>query len=737
MWTEANAEPIFHIPATLSLVYDPCDVHPGGEVELRWYLTPEDGDGFEYDFEQGTLIEVNLMAWSPNFKVALDFEADFSAPFTNSNPDVFQDFAVGALGWGKNCLIEVGVGPLITTTFEGHQFYIPIRITNPPSSDQVKWKSGGQLHNLNFLTKIQNHVPDMALLKSTLEISPTYLGSIELAVEDPSAWLHQTDDDDIGLNVTIPDCIFGYDRSATGEFTWTSRDQYPRIELKSDDSDDLKWELESADQDCLPGGGKQVQDLSQESYRSGATEWPIIGEPDTILTVIRNAYSDVCSPYTSVSVNYYVDEGLGPVFIGNSTLTGTVQQLIDFNNGVVDSMITQFVYAPTNPEYIFTKSHAWVANDGYPCYVSEINPVAAAACPNWVVVENLTISSSNNRRVVSFSEPLPDFAFTELNYEGLAYADPNDTLIFDLKIKNRGIGWPPFFTMSEPADSVYVDGRVSFERRIGGEWNEVYINFIDAQLITPMAASGDGTFHFEYITPSEQTLQLYDPDRVRISFDVNDGSNPIDWVVWEKSFDNNTVETVLSVSHLPIVAYTSQILHIDGQAIIPGYRNFYAYAACPQYVYLYVADPSFSFSPPNIPPTGFLAQLGEGPQLSSPNDPTWTWVPVTYVKDFIDDNGDSYKVYRGNGCSLPLASANNTYIFRVSFDYSDEDRHYAFVDSDGWRLEKGAFNLYSPALAGRIYISIPSLSSWGIVTLVITLITIGAIVLNKLGGRTI
>jgi hypothetical protein len=276
------------------------------------------------------------------------------------------------------------------------------------------------------------------------------------------------------------------------------------------------------------------------------------------------------------------------------------------------------------------------------------------------------------------------------------------------------MSWPPDLTLTDPEDFIYVDCRVSYEKRVPPpiDWEEVIFEYIGQQLLTPMAQGSGGWYQFAYSIPLENELNPPEPlDRIRFVFEANDGSTPGNGVVWERSFQNNAEDASVFLSIYPDSALASGTLSGMNTAIDLDLPTVEVTAGCEQDVYLYVDDSSFLYVPDNIPPP-LGAWLGFGPVRSAPDDSLWTWYPCSFVRDHRDDSGDAWKVFQGDVCDFQIADTDtHSYCFRASLNVTSPDPAYVYVDSDGISTVDGHDNVYYYWLSGLVLTNTPVSSS--------------------------
>jgi hypothetical protein len=299
---------------------------------------------------------------------------------------------------------------------------------------------------------------------------------------------------------------------------------------------------------------------------------------------------------------------------------------------------------------------------------------------------------------VFFQRPLPDFALTEMHYDGQPAAHPDSLLVYDIMARNLGVDWPPQPAV-EHRDSVFVECRATFQRRVGIEWQDVYIQDLTPQLVTPMESHGDSLLHFEYLVPSEMVLQPFQPDRLEVRFSINGGNLPAAWRVWEPTFADNVCVHTLPVTDLPRRAWPSGVMYVSGQHIYPDYPDIVHHETCPQFVYLYLNDEALV---PAVPAPDLLVEIGAGPRNTPPTEMDWEWVPAVDVGDMLDAHGRWYKIYEADLCVIAPQPGARSYCFRATFDWQDEDPHYLYIDREGTGPEDIDHKGYDPSLAGLL-----------------------------------
>jgi hypothetical protein len=483
--------------------------------------------------------------------------------------------------------------------------------------------------------------------------------------------------------------------------------------LDTTESDDLVWELYADPNPCPPDSGKKAQDLAIKSFRVEERDYPIIDSTDTIVTVVRNVYGEVCSPYDSIIVDFYMDEGYGASPIGSVVLTAADQDLIDFNNGTTDSIVVVFAFTPMNPTYIFTEDHPWNSGDRNPRYKTALRPFPFTPCPDWIVMSALTRGTANDTTFVSFERPLPDFTVdTVFAVEMTPYVKTGDTLSFEMRVENRGIGWPPHQNLLHFEDSVYLQVIARHQRLVAGQWLDLY-DEAWKDLITPMDTNDYYQLQFQYY-PTPESVSVYAPiDRIVIDFQLNGGEDSLNSTVWERSFNNNTAEYELQFTEYVDCGFPAGSLFVNGDSLVYEYPYRNLDGICPQFVYVYLQDESFQYSPPDLEPPDVLVQIGIGPEcepdgpdadICRPSDSSWSWYPCTFVGDFTDNNSQKYKVYRGDACTLLGGIGSKgyyNYCFRASQDWLDEYSSYLYIDGNGAFEKDTTYNVFDARLAGR------------------------------------
>jgi PKD domain/FlgD Ig-like domain len=205
--------------------------------------------------------------------------------------------------------------------------------------------------------------------------------------------------------------------------------------------------------------------------------------------------------------------------------------------------------------------------------------------------------------------------------------------------------------------------------------------------------------------PLQQDLQTSLPlDRVRITFEAQDGSLPLGPLTWDRNYENNTLSTDVFITDYPDLSLASPQNYANGDAIRPSLPYYCGeIIPCTKPLFLYVNDAKLNYAVPNVAPTNLRVWLGSGPFETSPSDPGWVWFPAVYQRDFTDDNGRAYKVFRSNLCALNLAlPGKKSYCFRSSLDFTDDHPTYAYVDQDGCSTVRGRENVYFLNAAGVV-----------------------------------
>ncbi len=289
-----------------------------------------------------------------------------------------------------------------------------------------------------------------------------------------------------------------------------------------------------------------------------------------------------------------------PVVIGTQTYTTSDQQLMDFNNGTSTQLDFQFDYTADNPQYYFQADREW-PEWPHPYYVAQLSAMAPDTdpinCFGWVNKEDVR----NNRRVVPFETPLPEFSLIPVpavtgscvdtdsdtvpdhcqqrgnpcqnddecfkvsevypffpgdavigeacvGNPGSCESSGNDCLVandctnmkFDLRVENHGVSWPP---VGVSVDPVEISGRILFEKKVGGQWIQTGIELLGVQVVPTLAAGAGSDFSFQYNVDPSTLPPAY--DRARIVFEVNGADETGSRSVWERTFLNNKHEILL------------------------------------------------------------------------------------------------------------------------------------------------------------------------------------------------
>lgn len=699
----------WHYGGDLNLTYDACKLFPTSTTPLLFEFFPKNTPGLEFEAHSGFGAEVAIVGLHSGFLVEVDREEDFTPPTpdgvdTRTTPPGYAE----VIGLEATCVAGIGTGITEFYDLKASQVHVQLTIVDPPGGNAVYWKeTGTDVVSISFSA---GH-PQSSTVSLVVPLLPGYVGPVKIqSTTTNSKWYLLADTMDVGVGGgahyhPVP-CLAAVSGTIAGRFPWPSGfGTFVLLEFQDDESDRLEWELEVGAVPCQAKIIRELQDLTGYSFRASNTDYPIIGGPDTIRTVIHNVYDSVCSPYNSITLSYFLDEGFGPVPIGSNVLTGADASLNNFNSGLVDSIVNEFVFDSLNPAYIFTRTHKWLANDPNPRYMVALSPTPSAPCPGWIVMSNASRGTANDTMKVSFIRPIPDFAIDSLFVKADLNLEVFDTVDIDYRVTNRGNTWPPTTPLNLPPDSIFVNVRVSFEIKTAlNQWVEAFGSVFSTNLITPMAAGASANFNALYAVDPD-TVTFYGPfDRVRFIIEVNDGNTPLTARVFEGNYENNIAEYLVPFTKLPTCIIPSDSLHFDGDVIDSTYPTYNVNGPCPQPIYLYVADTSLSFSPPNTLPSILTVDLGAGPQLTPPEHLSWNWNSATFVKDFTNANGDQYKVYVADLCQLPIGFGPFSYCFRASLDWADFDPHYSYADNNGVCFAAGnsGANLFDGKNAGVV-----------------------------------
>jgi hypothetical protein len=712
----------YRFPFRLKLRYCDCDFTAGGTADLHFTLHSWDADGLEFDREVGIRAAIQYYWWDPNFQIGEDFEESFYPPLRDTTYE-FEGFIADLLSWLKLCLFEVGLGGSWGHRITGTQIVIPLEIVEPQDPSCVWFDRTGDLFdtlrfNENELTYGYPQATSDVSMKISLTPVP-YYGDITLRAEgaDPLT-IEVLDSTGLGLGgkVGLIPCLIGKKAKWEGHKVWYTNALTKELEFDESESEDLQWNFTSEVAPCaLPYEIKLEQDLTLQAYRKSELEFPILGEPDTIVAVVTNLHDSICAAYNQLILAYVLDIGGTQVLLGADTLLNSPNSGLDsLNAGTVDSFVVEWTFEPSNPEYIFTEEYAWTDEDRHPQYRVLLGGTTPTACPDWVVQS----WGANDLSVVPFARPLPDFAIkTAKALDVTPYISFNDTaqdtMRFEVVVTNRGIDWPyhepPF---AHPYDLVYLDCRVDYQRKVSDQWVEVYFEYLGDSLFTPLPSLTDTTFNYDYIVPKSSDLIAADSvDRVQLTFAVNGGSDPALRTTWEHSFNNNTAVYQIQATYVVDCAYPSDFFYVDGMMLLPELPPLYVPDSCPCPVFLYVADDDFSYSPPGQPPVNTRVEIGYGPENSLPHSEDWNWTTCTYLRDFVDIQSNQYKTFGIDAVSMLPPPGDHSYCFRVSQDFLDEDPCYIYVDSDGvcevhTTVNDTLYidiNGYSPLAAGELH----------------------------------
>lgn len=692
-----------HLPGELSISYDPNDIRPNGLAPLTFSFDPIDGPTLEYDLERGVSFGIDVKIWDWGFKYGNDFEEDFVPPVGSAQSHSGYDQTLEIWGKSVRCAGGISFGVFTRETFEGDVVRVPFRIVQPAGGVGVTFaETGTDYIELQFTSPGDTDT-------ATLDISLLYLSpNITITAEDPrfelihdEAWFEP------GVEAWIVDPDLPWDpcnqKTATKTIEWIN---WPTsgvarsILLDPTESDGLSFRFKNK---VWPFSTPMVQDLGIESYRSAAGLEPELGGVDPIVTVIRNIHGDVCSGYGQIDLAYFVVDGALELPIGSRTLTPGNPILDDFNTGVTDQMMVVFDYDDGSPNYILNGEHDWETTD--PFYRVEMTAQPDPPCTDWELGDEPPLVFDNDVDRVPYALPLPDFALDSLIVGSPPYVMYGDTLDFEIRVTNKGVLWPPPSIPGPPP--IRVDCRVGYERwtPIPGNFTEIVFEYIGQQLLGPMGRGDYGTYLFQYIVPLEPDLQHAAPlDLIRFTFEAQDGTLPLGPLNWDRNYENNTLSANIFITDYPDLSLPSTQAYANGDSIVTNMPYYCAEPVpCSRPIFLYVRDGKLDYTIPHTPPANLRVWLGAGPYQSSPEDPGWVWFPCSFERDFADDKGRSFKVFKGNLCwvNLPIAG-KRSYAFRSSLDFTDDHPTYAYVDRDGTSTVRGAENVYYLDQAGTV-----------------------------------
>jgi hypothetical protein len=717
----------FHFPGKMILEYEENNVYPGGEVPLTIKYRPVDGPGYEFEDKNGIRFGVDFTVFDWEFSVGRNFEEDFPPPMYG---DYLEFYDAMWEFWGKyiRCIGGFNISLFAWEDLQGHDVLnMTLHIIEP---------SGGYL--VYFEEKEENPPSERAYYQmfqqwpsgtfnqATLVIAPAYVGKIRLRatmqyfnVTQKSGALSP------GIEVNYVKDWFCNHKYIYNTYDWYEiKDKLRGVELDSTETEPLEWELESHPSHL-------VQNLIAMIQRKTADSPPVIGEPDTLVTKIYNMHSDRCREYDQISLAYYLDDGNGPVPIGNQTLNSSSQQLIDFNAETIDTIEVEFSYDDSSPYWILTKDHQWTYDDPNPRYICAMNAdtsTTGGSCDNWVVnPEQLSFSTDkiiksspgNNVSIAPFELPLPDFSVDSIGMQSPPYFQPYragihdpDTANFDVTVTNRGTSWPPAsVTPDDPEYFVYLTGRAVYESFVPPDsYVAAYNDTFDYRLITPMDRDSTREYSFEYVIPSNiddlATLAIH---RICFVFETNGGGIATNSTVWERNFNDNAFETYHFYTVYPDSALPSDQLAENLENITVAMPDMSVNPPCHMPLYLYVADDELIFSPPDTAPSNLTVEIGVGDWESPPNDPSWSWTPCAYIWDHVDGNFTSWKVYEGDLCSFVLGeSGSYSYCSRASLNSTSTRPTYLYIDSDGASSVDGVDNHYYYDMAGSVSLYSPA-----------------------------
>jgi hypothetical protein len=700
----------FHFPGTLRLTYNSSDVQPGNSVSLVFKWIPEDGPGFEYDSQYGYkyYIDATIYEWTEAH--GHDFKNNFVPPRKDETRSFFSNAGQMTI-YGWPCLAMVGGIQNNKTIIKGDRVSFMLEITDPPNKDMVYFEESEyqnkQIHYLDFYSN--------QTVVVTMVISHLYLEK-NIVIESEHSdfkFNHQ-----LTVRPGLEGCIVSpqlgnlcnmYCESAS--FDLYSLDKDITANIDEDESDEMKWRFENNITGAVQDPSL-IQDLVQDTERINPGDPPVIGEPDDLRTTIRNLHGDICREYESIDLEYWIHDGSNLIHIDTEHLNNTMQRVIDFNEGNSDRIEHDFIYNPGDPNYILRKDYDYAIENPQIRYI--VKMVAQLAdeppvdpCADWAIRIETNSNDPGNTSITPILSPLPDFAITSVDVVSLPSLTYGDHVSCTVDVTNYGAQWPPFLALSDdPRDSVYVDCRISFERQLEeGDLVESYSENIFSTICTPIDHNATRQFNFDYILPDEVTLGAIPIDLVRFIFRVNDGSTPVTWAVWERSFINNEASETRYFSEYPDSAFASSTLHNNGENISSDLPDKTETPLPNQTLYLYVADHTFDYSSPAAPAPNLRVWIGVGGYQSSPSTTPWSWYPCTFLKNFTAANGHQYKVYQGDISVFNPVSVRKSYCFRASMDYTDFLPTSLYIDKDGatsTTTEDERFNPYYYNNAGTV-----------------------------------